>query len=202
LELPRTSALDDSALGTLCQRVLEHMNLGVIACDDALTVLAATPTAQRLLAELASDSPSVMGARVPEPVLAAALDCLARADEDGGRRRIVPLRVESPDGEKVMYVAAKRVAGLLPATVAIRIHQERLSDAELFESLARKFDLNARDRRVLVLLRQGLKNGAIAESLGLTVGTVKVYVHDLFEKLGVHSRGELLAVLDRFRKGR
>jgi len=178
------------------------MNLGVIACDDALTVLAATPTAQRLLAELASDSPSVMGARVPEPVLAAALDCLARADEDGGRRRIVPLRVESPDGEKVMYVAAKRVAGLLPATVAIRIHQERLSDAELFESLARKFDLNARDRRVLVLLRQGLKNGAIAESLGLTVGTVKVYVHDLFEKLGVHSRGELLAVLDRFRKGR
>ena len=174
------------------------MNIGVIACDDDMNVLAATPTAQAIVSEL----DGALGERVPEPIFAAACSCIERADEAAGRRRIVPLRVESPDGEKVMYVAAKRVAGLLPATVAIRIHQERLSDAELFESLARKFDLNARDRRVLVLLRQGLKNGAIAESLGLTVGTVKVYVHDLFEKLGVHSRGELLAVLDRFRKGR
>jgi DNA-binding CsgD family transcriptional regulator len=200
LELPRTRALDDAALGTLCLRVLEHMNIGVIACDDDLNVLAATPTAQALLSEL--DGAPALGKRVPEPICAAACSCLERADEVAGRRRIVPLRVETSDGKKVMYVASKRVSGLAPATVAIRIHRERLSDSDLLESLARKFDLNARDRRMLVLLRQGMKNGAIAESLGLTLGTVKVYVHDLFEKLSVHSRGELMAVLDRFRKGR
>ena len=178
------------------------MNIGVIACDDELTVLAATPTAQVLLAGLFAAEASLVGHRLPEPVLGAATALLARADEQLDRRRIVPLRVELDDGNKVLYVASKRVAGLAPMTVAIRIHQERLSDSELIESLGRKFDLNARDRRLLIPLRQGLSNAAIASTLGLTVGTVKVYVHELFEKLGVHSRGELRAMLDRFRKGR
>ena len=42
---------------------------------------------------------------------------------------------------------------------------------------------------------QGLSNRAIAEKLGLTVVTVKVHMHAIFEKLDLHSRTELTSAL-------
>src|SRR5262249_18705954 len=127
---------------------------------------------------------------------------LEQAFSECGRRRVPSIRVEPEGGGgRAVYVASKRIDGLEPATVAVRIHEERLDDAALFEALRDKFDLTARDRRVMMLLRQGHDNASVARSLGLTLGTTKVYVHELFTKMGVHSRGELLGVLDRVRKG-
>ena len=58
---------------------------------------------------------------------------------------------------------------------------------------------NARDRSILSpretelvkLVRQGMRNRDIAEQLGITEGTVKVYLHSVFEKTGVANRTEL-----------
>ena len=41
------------------------------------------------------------------------------------------------------------------------------------------------------LVRQGKRNRDIAEQLGITEGTVKVYLHSVFEKTGVANRTEL-----------
>jgi len=41
------------------------------------------------------------------------------------------------------------------------------------------------------LAARGLRNREIAEELGVTEGTVKVYLHSIFEKLGVSTRTEL-----------
>jgi two-component system nitrate/nitrite response regulator NarP len=41
------------------------------------------------------------------------------------------------------------------------------------------------------LVRQGLRNRDIADRLGITEGTVKVYLHSVFEKTGVANRTEL-----------
>jgi len=193
--------VDDSALATLCRRVLEYMSIGVAACDDELVVLAATPTATRLLKEFEPPAAPVIGSRLPEPIRQAAILYMQRS-ESSGRRRVMPLRLESNVSSHAVYVASKHIDQLRPATVAVRLHQEHLTDAELFEALRAKFDLNRRDRRVIGLLRQRLGNAEIAAALNLTLGTVKVYVHELFEKLDVHSRGELLAVIDSVRKGR
>jgi DNA-binding CsgD family transcriptional regulator len=81
--------------------------------------------------------------------------------------------------------------------VAIRLHPDHMTDVELFEMLRERYSLTARDRRLIGLLRQRRTNAQIAAALALTVGTVKSYVHEVFEKLDVHSRGELLALLDR-----
>jgi two-component system, NarL family, nitrate/nitrite response regulator NarL len=51
--------------------------------------------------------------------------------------------------------------------------------------------LTAREREITDLVRQGLRNAAIAEELGLTEGTVKVYLNRIYEKLGIASRIEL-----------
>ena len=58
--------------------------------------------------------------------------------------------------------------------------------------------LAPRERQLIGFVRQGLRNRAIAEQLGVTEGTVKTYLHAIFEKLGVRSRTELAMRADEF----
>jgi len=51
--------------------------------------------------------------------------------------------------------------------------------------------LSPRERDLVRLVRQGLRNREIAERLGITEGTAKVYLHSVFEKTGVVNRTEL-----------
>ena len=51
--------------------------------------------------------------------------------------------------------------------------------------------MSQRERQVMSLVAQGLKNKEIAYALTLTEATVKVYLSRLFDKLGVHDRLEL-----------
>ena len=51
--------------------------------------------------------------------------------------------------------------------------------------------LTPRERELVNLVRQGLRNRDIAAQLGVTEGTVKVYLHAIFDKVGVENRTEL-----------
>lgn len=51
--------------------------------------------------------------------------------------------------------------------------------------------LTPRERELIELVRQGLRNRDIATQLGVTEGTVKVYLHAIFDKVGVDNRTEL-----------
>jgi two-component system, NarL family, nitrate/nitrite response regulator NarL len=51
--------------------------------------------------------------------------------------------------------------------------------------------LTRRERELIELVRQGLRNRDIASELGVTEGTVKVYLHAIFDKLRVENRTEL-----------
>jgi two-component system nitrate/nitrite response regulator NarP len=51
--------------------------------------------------------------------------------------------------------------------------------------------LTPRERELIDLVRQGLRNRDIATRLGVTEGTVKVYLHAIFDKIGVDNRTEL-----------
>jgi two-component system nitrate/nitrite response regulator NarP len=58
--------------------------------------------------------------------------------------------------------------------------------------------LAPRERELIRFVRQGLRNREIAKELGVTEGTVKVYLHGVFDKLGVSSRTELAVRADEF----
>lgn len=51
--------------------------------------------------------------------------------------------------------------------------------------------LSPRESELVKLVRQGMRNRDIAATLGITEGTVKVYLHSVFEKTGVANRTEL-----------
>lgn len=55
----------------------------------------------------------------------------------------------------------------------------------------RKVSLTPREREIVALLRQGMRNKQIAGEMGITEGTVKIYLFRLFHKLGVRNRFEL-----------
>lgn len=51
--------------------------------------------------------------------------------------------------------------------------------------------LTPRERAIVGLVAQGLRNREIASELGMSEGTVKVYLHRIYQKLDVGSRTEL-----------
>jgi DNA-binding NarL/FixJ family response regulator len=66
-------------------------------------------------------------------------------------------------------------------------------DNELMSGVAesRAVSLTPRETQLVTLLAHGLKNKEIAAALGLSEGTVKVYMSKLFDKLKVKDRFEL-----------
>jgi len=57
--------------------------------------------------------------------------------------------------------------------------------------------LTDRQRELVSLVQQGLKNREIAERLKTTEGTVKAYLHAIFDKVGVENRTELAMKADQ-----
>ena len=74
----------------------------------------------------------------------------------------------------------------------IAVNMERVK-----EQAASNPSLSPRERELVDLVRQGLRNRDIAERLGVTEGTVKVYLHAIFDKVGVDNRTELAMRADK-----
>ena len=53
---------------------------------------------------------------------------------------------------------------------------------------------NDRERRVIALVAQGLKNSEVAEAIGTTECVVKNYLRVIYDKLGLWNRVELAVV--------
>ena len=66
-------------------------------------------------------------------------------------------------------------------------------------------ELSGREREILFLLGEGLANKEIAYRLGLAEGTVRIHMHNIYQKTGIPSRMALisaaLAYLERRPKG-
>jgi DNA-binding NarL/FixJ family response regulator len=54
--------------------------------------------------------------------------------------------------------------------------------------------LNKRERDVVLLAIKGFTNKAIARELNITEGTVKVHLHNVYQKFGIGSRSALAAL--------
>jgi len=67
------------------------------------------------------------------------------------------------------------------------------------EAELEKLQLSAREREVLTLLSKGMSNAEIAESLFLSLSTIKTHASNLFVKLDVKSRTQAIEKARRLR---
>lgn len=68
---------------------------------------------------------------------------------------------------------------------------------EKCEALAMHYDLSNREKQVLNLLARGRSLQASADVLGVAYSTVKTHTNRIYAKMGVHSRQELIKLIER-----
>jgi DNA-binding CsgD family transcriptional regulator len=73
--------------------------------------------------------------------------------------------------------------------------------AETFELLCRAYALTQRERQVVAALIAGLDTRAVTEQLFISRHTVQDHLKSVFDKVGVHSRRELLATFSAAAQG-
>ena len=72
-----------------------------------------------------------------------------------------------------------------------QLQQALIQDADALSPFSQE-ELTTRERRVLSLVCEGLKNREIAAQIGVSVGSAKATVQQLFSKFGVRSRSRLV----------
>jgi DNA-binding NarL/FixJ family response regulator len=183
-------------------RAQPDMNV-VAVCSEGLAAASAIRQFMPDIAVLDIAMPGLNGLHVLSSVAAAgcttkivfltasATDQQIVAAISGGAHGIM-LKDAAPDGlvECIRKVAAGEqwfpadlVEAALERESARRAESDRLVQA-----------LTARERQIVSLISDGLSNKELARRLDLTEGTVKVHLHNIYNKLGVQNRTILAAL--------
>ncbi|WP_309089106.1 response regulator transcription factor [Phenylobacterium sp.] len=143
-------------------------------------------------------------------------EVLSAVAEEGLATRIVLLTASATD-EQIRAAVALGVWGLLMKDAAadmlldclrvVASGRRWLFGAEVLAALEREAAraqsagrlsvLTPRERQLVELVAEGLPNKLIARELGLTEGTVKIHLHNVYQKLGVNNRTTLAALAFR-----
>jgi DNA-binding CsgD family transcriptional regulator len=135
--------------------------------------------------------PASQDLRAPVPIipLLARARAVAAGHEDGEAR----LRFRDRTGRWLVLHASCLAGRAADGTVAVVI--EPAKSAEVAPIVIEAYGLSPRERDVVAAIARGFSTPEIAAELFLSSHTVRDYIKSVFEKVGVSSRGELVAKL-------
>jgi DNA-binding NarL/FixJ family response regulator len=176
-----------------------------------LTVVARCPSGQSALTAVRRERPDVLvlDLRMPEQ---SGLDVLRILAAEGIACRSVLLTAAVSDDEVVQAVQLGAMGIVLKESspealidCVRRVHGgeqwiERETVTRAFKSVLDREaatkeaseTLTPRELDIVRMIARGLRNKSIAERLAISEGTVKVHLHNIYEKLGVTGRLELV----------
>ncbi len=201
----KVPVLDDASVSRLCIQLLDRLRINIVLCTELDEVLYATRRATEIIRRFPGAAGFRTGDPLPDEIRDAArayLDRRAGEGEGEAPRRRTPVKLSTPDGALDVYVSCTPVSALPPVALVVRLTEERVQLNELVELMRARYRLSARDVRLVRALADHRNLREIAAANGLTYGTTKVYLHDLYRRLDVHSRDGLLRLMDRVRRGR
>ncbi|MEB3752010.1 helix-turn-helix transcriptional regulator [Geobacillus icigianus] len=102
----------------------------------------------------------------------------------------VHIRQPAEAKEAEVYIAALAAIGALMMQGAVYQDDEGIIDIDMLSE-----QLTAREMDVLELLIQGCSNREISERLFISVHTVKNHITNIFQKIGVNDRSQLIALV-------
>jgi DNA-binding CsgD family transcriptional regulator len=160
---------------------------GVIVLDRDLKLLNWTAGAREWIDALPSARLFAAWGMLPSVVYPAAT--LARSATPARAHALL----RAVDGRWVTIEAAPLEGGQRDGKIAVSLRAATAT--ETFDLLCRVYALSRRERDVVALLVVGLDTHAITERLFISPHTVQDHLKSVFDKIGIHSRRELLATL-------
>ena len=154
---------------------------GLVILDEQLAVESSTPTTPGWLADLGGTIETP-----PASVLAVAGQVLS---ENGGPAES---RVPADNGRWIVLHGSRLAHRDGRRRVSVVI--EGAQPTHLTSLLMRAYGLTSREQEVAGLVLRGESTGTIARELVIASGTVQAHLRNIFEKTGVRSRRELVAI--------
>lgn len=74
--------------------------------------------------------------------------------------------------------------------------EDSISPDSVIDGISERYGLTAKEREIIILYASGRSAPFIAEELALSVNTVKTHVANAYCKMGIHSRQELISLID------
>ena len=158
---------------------------GLVLFDDEGVVLSATREAAEWLDEVDGISTIPTGPEIPVPVEAHAYASRVRAAGDGPAPRA---RLRTRSG-----VWLQMHGSLLEGSDQLAVIIEPAKASEVAPLIVEAYGFTQRELEVTRLIASGHGTSQIAEKLFLSPHTIRDHVKAVFEKVGVSSRGELVA---------
>ena len=188
--LRRAARLPGSGAGTTAR---VRSGPGVLILGPRNETLVANDAARHWLDEM---TPTQTGRRaeLPNVVHQVAAQAHAAGPDRAGRAPDAHARVRTLAGRWVTVHASPAGGGLIPgAATSVVIEPAPASD--IMEILMPAFELTRREQQVLQRVIAGSASVAIAADLHITASTVQDHLKSIFAKVGVRSRGQLVARL-------
>lgn len=172
------------------------------------SVIAATASGEETLDAIKTHDPAIVLLDINMPGMNG-VQALENLRERGDKRPVVLLTAEIND-RQLLSVMRAGVEGIVSkdgaedglVDVLEKVHSGQKAIEPTF--LQRAIDLslrpdaqgplaklNPRERKIAGLVARGLRNRDIGAELGIGEGTVKVYLHTIYQKLGIDNRTEL-----------
>jgi DNA-binding CsgD family transcriptional regulator len=153
---------------------------GVLVLDESGDIEAKSPTCDAWLEEIS------VSRHVPAPIRSLAIQVLEK--DEASMSMLIPRR----SGGWLRVHAIPLTAGSRQ-TVSVVIEPAR--PIKLPETVASIYGFTQRERDVISLLARGLSSKEIGDDLGISTFTVNDHIKAAFQKVGVQSRQQLIAVL-------
>jgi DNA-binding NarL/FixJ family response regulator len=198
-------------------RLMREGTAALLASDDRLEVVGLASDGREALALAERRSPDVVLLDLNMPVLGGLEACAAlREREPAPEVLMLTVSDEEPDLYAALRVGASGYllkdmapAELIEAVLAVARGEPRIAPemaSRMLAELAGAADaaprdpldaLSEREREVLGLMADGLRNREIAERLVISEATVKTHVRHVLEKLRLRNRAEAAAFAAR-----
>lgn len=175
---------------------------GLMLFTSEGAIVSANDAAWRWLAEIYGDRPHrdwfELLAGLESPDVEAAIPIIpliarAHAVAAGRDNREARLRLRDRSGRWLVLHASVLDSGSGDGNVAIVVEPAKSGD--LAPIIIEAYGLTPREREVVKAIARGASTPDIAAELFLSAHTVRDYIKSVFEKVGVSSRGELVAKL-------
>jgi DNA-binding CsgD family transcriptional regulator len=166
---------------------------GLLLLAEDLSIVAITPIAERWLSEVAESDWSRKKA-LPSAISGV----VARLQEIERNNEIYPdllpkVRLRTASGHWLVLHASRLSGPSAQAQIAVIFEVAR--PAEIAPLIVQAYDLSKRESEIMQSVLRGVSTAEISTTFQISSNTVQDHLKSIFEKVGVHSRRELVGQL-------